>query len=421
MGNLDATTRAQDHLRARADAGDASSVRGAAEGLVVEGKLREAQRLEGLCVLVGGIAHDFNNLMTAVLANAARASSMSERGSALGDAIQQIRVAGERAATLSASLLACVGRAPTEVADVDFNKLVGDTARIVRSIAARSVVIVAELADEPVFVRAAAAQLSQVVMNLVMNGAEAIGAEPGAVRLGTSVVDVDGASGAARRWVGDAPATGRYARLRVADTGSGMNADVASHIFDPFFSTKSARRGFGLSSVLGIVRSHGGFLALDTNEGRGTIFEVLLPLGEPAPLPPKSAPSPVTTSPVRGRVLFVDDEPMIRRVAQAILLDAGFDSDPVEEGDTALARFAEAPGAYCAVIIDHTMPGLRGDEVIRRLRSLRPGVPVVHASGFRDVYDGLERLENVVFLPKPYDPTQLILALREALGFLPSP
>ena len=232
--------------------------------------LLESRKMESLGVLAGGIAHDFNNLLVGVLGNTSLALAALPEDSPARRFLERIERAGQRAADLVRQMLAFAGRARFVVRPLDLNGLTRETAELLEVTLPRQVALLLELAPELPPVEGDAAQLRQIVMNLVVNGAEAIGESSGSVSLRTGTAEA-----AARRFV----------FLEVRDTGAGMDEATRARIFEPFFSTKFAGRGLGLAAVRGIVRGHGGELEVTSEPGRGSCFRVLLPAGEGAPLP----------------------------------------------------------------------------------------------------------------------------------------
>ncbi|HVJ14881.1 MAG TPA: ATP-binding protein, partial [Polyangiaceae bacterium] len=329
----------------------------------LEDKMRQAQKLESLGTLAGGIAHDFNNIVTSVLANATLAETMLEGGPALAEVVHDIRVAAERAASLNASLLAYVGQAPTTLETLDLHDCVRAAVRMLRPLIDRAVRIDLPPAGEPPLVRADPGQLSQIMVNVITNAAQAMPEGGGIVQVETGVAHYLGATD--RAWLPTAPPPGRYAFLRVTDDGVGMTADVIDRMFDPFFSTKGPGRGLGLSATLGIVKRHGGALCIDSEPGRGTRFEVVLPLAEPRREEKRAAPGPTapqtTTQP--GVVLFCDDEPLIRQLGKRILEREGYEVVLASTGEQALEELSAARERFSVLVVDHSLPGLRGDKV----------------------------------------------------------
>ena len=379
----------------------------------LEGQLRQRQRLESLGLLVGGIAHDLNNIVTSVLANASFAEAMVEPGSTLEEIIRDIRAAGDRARALNCSLLAYAGRAAARVEAIDLRRVVDDTVRLVAPLLDKSVRVeraCARVAD----IRGDGTQLAQVVLNLITNAAEAIGARPGRVLVRTAPCRFDPGE-RATRWIGSAPGAGDYVLLEVTDDGCGMPDDVLERIFDPFFTTKSEGRGLGLSALLGIVNRHDGHLGVETAVGRGTTFRVLLPPALELSPALGSARAPPATRPLAsGRVLVVDDEAGIREVGRRILGTAGYEVVVAANATAALSLFQSDPGSFAAAVLDRSMPGMKGPELARRLRALRPRLPIVQSSGCQDTTNVGLNEEAAVVLAKPYSADELIEAVARA-------
>lgn len=239
-------------------------------------QLEESRKLESLGVLAGGIAHDFNNLLTVVLANGRFVQREGNANSEAKHALEDALDAAERAARLTRQLLAYAGRREPEVRAIDVSEHARSVSHILRSAVPRSVSLELELDDELPFVHADVVQLEQVIMNLVLNGVDAIGDGPGTLRVATFAIDVDRARIAT--WTAsEGLETGTYVCLEVSDTGCGMDADTRGRIFDPFFTTKAHGHGLGLSAVLGLVRGHDGGVSIESRPGEGTTIRVFLP------------------------------------------------------------------------------------------------------------------------------------------------
>jgi signal transduction histidine kinase/CheY-like chemotaxis protein len=379
-----------------------------------QAQLLQVQKLESLGVLAGGIAHDFNNLLTAILGGASAASLVLPPESPAQPHLRDTVLAVRRAADLTRQLLAYSGKGRFDVRPVDLSAVVRDIARLLETSVPRSVQLLLQLSDALPAVEADVVQLQQVVMNLVINGAEAIGDRSGTVTITTSARDVDEASVrgvlAAR---GIAP--GRCVHLEVRDTGSGMDEATREKIFDPFFTTKFAGRGLGLAAVLGIVRAHGGAVQVDSSPGHGTTFGILLPASsEPAVVRRESDLAGYRAA---GQlVLVVDDDVGVRAALGRLLELFGF--KVVEaEGGRAAVRIAEARPELRLVILDMTMPEMSGEATFRELRRIRPGLPVVLSSG----YDEVEASRRFVskglagFLHKPFTTADLVRCVSGAL------
>ena len=382
----------------------------------VETKLQETQKLESLGVLAGGLAHDFNNLLTGVLGNASLARMELSASSPLLPCIEQIEAAAMRAADLCKQMLAYAGKGRFVIQDVDLNALVKETTHLLQASIGKGVVLKFDFADRLPAVRADATQLRQIVMNLVINSSEAIAGRSGVVTIVTGLVQADRDYLDSALAVSDLP-EGDYVFLEVTDTGSGMEPEIGARIFDPFFSTKFTGRGLGLAAVLGIVRSHGGTLKVDSEPGRGTTFRILLPAaGDPATLP---AAPPAARDPWHGagRVLVVDDEESVLVAIRRMLESIGFTVLTAGDGRKAVELFRTDQAAIRAVLLDFTMPHLDGKGTFRELRQIRPDVRVLLMSGF----DEQEAVNSFVgkglagFLQKPFRVEDLRARMKEIL------
>jgi PAS domain S-box-containing protein len=380
----------------------------------LEERLRQRQRLESLGVLVAGIAHDLNNITTSVLANASLAERSVAPGTDVAVMLRDIRVAAERARSLNSALLAYAGKAPTQTSVVDVARVADETLRLVSALEPKSVQLV-RVTEGDLRVRADAAQLGQVLLNLLTNAADAIGPGPGTVLLETrklTVGDGESAEPLPGRWVASSPPPGRYALVRVRDDGCGMNPAMVEKIFDPFFTTKEQGRGLGLSVVLGILQ-RAGHLRIDTQPGRGTTFDLLLPLA-PDDVALPSVPSSPAAARARldGRVLFVDDEAPIRSISRRILEEVGHEVVLAADAEEALSVFRADPAAIAVAVLDYTMPGMNGRDLARRLRAIRPELPIVQASGLYQTEE--DDGANLVFLAKPFLAAELEGAIAAA-------
>jgi PAS domain S-box-containing protein len=396
-----------------------------AERLAGERKMLEGQKLESLGVLAGGIAHDFNNLLTIILGHVTLAELQLPDDSSVRSNLGQIKAGSLRAAELCRQMLAYSGRGRFVVGPIDLSELVQSTVPLLRLSISKQASLRFALAPGLPCVEADATQLRQILMNLVINASDAIGSRPGTITITTGLRRVDEAllRGAVYH---SAVAGGDYVLLEVADTGCGMTPETRARIFDPFFSTKFTGRGLGLAAVLGIVRGHRGALLVESTPGQGSTFRLLLP-SSPAgtvPLPLQGEGVAISQEPPwrhAGRVLLADDEEAVRLVSSDILESFGLEVDAVADGATALACLETASVPYDAVLLDLTMPGLGGDEVLRRLRERWPRLPVVLMSGYVE-QDAVQRFGGAldgatVFLQKPFS----LEAVREKLRHLLSP
>jgi PAS domain S-box-containing protein len=388
-------------------------VRAEEEQIRLEAQLRQAQKLESLGVLAGGIAHDFNNLLMTILGSTHLAAKAVAPDSGAQEHLKRIRGAARRAADLTGLLLAFAGHVPPTLEPVNLSELIRRMTELLTLSVSKKATLQWDLAEPLVRVEGDPSQLSQVVLNLVTNASEALGGGSGTIVVRTGEKDCTRGD-LLRSCLGDNLPEGRYVFLDVSDTGAGMDEATQSRIFDPFFSTKFAGRGLGLATVLGILRGHKGAIRVESNLGCGSTFRVLLPQGK------VERAAPHTTRECWGssrRVLLVDDDPDVREVAERMLRDLGFDVTTAADGREALEEFRASSDTISAVVLDMTMPGLGGEEVLAAIHHARPDIPVVLMSGFSRRYAAARIGSEApsAFLQKPFEPQDLAAALRSAL------
>jgi PAS domain S-box-containing protein len=383
-----------------------------------EERLREAQKLESIGLLAGGIAHDFNNLLTGILGNASLAQELLPPGSRAASILEAVVTAGERAADLTRQMLAYSGKGRFVVEQVNLSRLAREITTLLRASIPKNVSLQLDLAETLPPVEADAGQMQQVIMNLVLNAAEAIGDRQGTVQVLTAAQTVDERF----RWEeldrAEVP-LGRYVRFEVRDTGCGMDEATKARIFDPFFSTKFAGRGLGLAAVAGIIRSHGGVIKLTTAPGRGSTFVVLFPAKAAAVETASFTPPVVVKDEEAARlILIVDDEDVVRRTAASALTFHGYRVRQASSGREGLEILQEENGNISLVLLDLNMPGMSGQETLYELRKLAPDLEVVVSSGY-----GEEQAMNLFsgqqvsgFIQKPYTSARLLEKIGRALS-----
>ena len=371
---------------------------------------REQHRLESIGMLAGGIAHEFNNLLTGIIGNGSLIAEVTPAGSESADRVEDLLRAADRAAELTRQLLAYSGRGRFTLDRLDVSAQVSEISGLLHASLPKKVRLNLELAPGLPAVEADRMQIRQAVVDLVANAGEAIGDAPGTVTVTTSARDLDEA--AIQQEIPDANiGPGRFVMLTVRDTGSGMAENVRARIFEPFFTTKFLGRGLGLPAVQGVVRGHGGGIAVDSAPGKGTVMKLYLPAaGEVAKL--REAPA---AAPNAGRrvVLVVDDEDMVRKVARAALEKRGYTVITAEDGEAAVRAFSEQAGNIAAVLMDMTMPVMGGEEATARIRRIRPDVPVIASSGYSRS-EAMERFGPQVsaYIQKPYTAGKLGTAVE---------
>ncbi len=379
----------------------------------IEEQLGQSQRLQAVGELAGGIAHDFNNLLTAILGAAddllARTESEADR-----EDLTQIRASAERGAALVRQLLAFSRQQTLQPRVIALNDAIQHAAKLLERLLGQGVSLNLELEEPGRMVRIDPTQLDQVLVNLAVNAGHAM-PQGGRLTIGASPRLIL----RPEKFGGETVPPGRYACLWVRDTGNGIPPDILPRIFEPFFTTKreAGGTGLGLSTVHGIVRQSGGYMAAESTPGAGTIFRILLPRYEEAALWQGEAPPPPATPPATpaatttGRtVLLVDDEAPVRRLAERALRRQGFDVIAAASAEDALEELARKNpvAALACVISDVVMPGLDGPALVRQLRTTWPNLPAILMSGYADatLRDSLQA-DDIRFLPKPFSMAEL--------------
>ncbi|MCC6671768.1 MAG: MASE1 domain-containing protein [Planctomycetes bacterium] len=386
---------------------------------VLDRRLQEVQKIESLGVLAGGVAHDFNNLLTGILGSATLARADLAPDHPARTSVDQIVSAAHRAADLCRQMLAYSGKGRFQVQRLDLSALIEASRDLLVLTAGHRPAVRVELTRNLPAVEADPTQIRQVVMNLLHNSADALGERPGTIHLRTGAETLR-AEDLHELVLGAERPPGPYVWFEVEDDGPGIQEDVLPRIFEPFFTTKFTGRGLGLAAALGIVRGHRGAIRVRSNEGRGATIRIYLPAvatpAEPVPEPPRPADGNGWRG--EGTILIVDDEDAVRVVLARMARALGLQTLEARGGEEALTCYAARPRAIRAVLLDLTMPGLPGEETLRRLKELDPAAKVVLMSGYSQ-QEALERctgLGPAGFLQKPFTLEDVRERLRAALG-----
>jgi signal transduction histidine kinase/CheY-like chemotaxis protein len=369
-----------------------------------EHHLLQVQRVEAIGWLAGNIAHDFNNLLMIVIGYG---EILQDRANT--QELSELLAAARRASTLTKQLLAFGRRQVMQVQRVDINRAVSQVQTMLARVIGPEIRLTTTLDASVPSVEVDPGQLEQVLVNLAMNARDAM-PTGGALRVETAVLDVT-------RPYFQMP-SGRYVRLSVTDTGSGMPPDVLSQIFEPFFTTKGNRgTGLGLSSVYGIVKQSGGYIWCDSSPGQGTTFTIYLKPADGIPEP--EVPSPPSHERAAGgdeRVLVVDDEPAVRRLLARILRSRGYDVFETEDAHSALALMSSANRPMDLVVTDIVMPSMSGVRLAEQIRAQWPEVKILFVSGFPSSNAlPASDMSSIALLGKPFTPDQIEAKVRELL------
>ena len=376
----------------------------------LEEQLRHAQKMEAIGRLSGGIAHDFNNLLTAIRGYS-ELLMIALVGSPLRADVEEIFNAAERAATLTGQLLAFSRRQILSPEIIVLNQRVMEMSRMLNRLIGEHIAIDLHLATDLWSVRADAAQLEQVLVNLALNARDAM-ADGGRLAIETANRELAAADALALD-----VAPGPFVELLVRDTGVGIPLDVQGRIFEPFFTTKpkGAGTGLGLSMVYGFVRQSGGAVTVTSRPGQGSVFSLVLPRTDDTTAEP---PTPRTLAAARhgtGTILIAEDERALRRLSATVLRQAGYQTIEASDGQQALDLFTVHGRSIVMVVTDVVMPRMGGIELAKRLRKLRPDMPLLFVTGYVDQSEALHEQSTPVLL-KPFSPDALLKAVAAAIA-----
>jgi signal transduction histidine kinase/ActR/RegA family two-component response regulator len=375
----------------------------------IEIALRQSQRLEAIGQLTSGVAHDFNNLLTVVLGNVRQMQKTATDPTA-ARRLTMMAEAAERGAKLTAQMLAFSRRQKLELKPVDLNETVSKMRDLLQSTMGGSVRIETVLASRLWPAMIDPTQIELAILNLAINARDAM-AVGGALTVETANVTL----GMPNR--PEEPSAGEYVAISVSDTGSGMTDDVLEKAFEPFFTTKDIGHGsgLGLSQVFGLAKQSGGGVRIDTRLGEGTSVKIYLPRAAAATLTEERSESrSIPQSSGKRLILVVDDDSAVREVTASILHDLGYGVIEAGSGRAALdALDHSAP--VDLVLLDFAMPGMNGAEVAREIRSRRPHLPVLFATGYADA-EALTEASETRIIHKPFVEQELADKLRKALG-----
>ena len=375
-------------------------------------QLLQSQKMEAVGRLAGGIAHDFNNLLTAILGCAEMLAGSVAPGSVDASDVETILDAGRRAAGLTRQLLSFSRRQVTEMVALDLKASVLSIETLLRRTLGADLTLSLSLPTPPAWIKGDVGQIGQVLLNLSVNAGEAM-PNGGALTISVSVEELV----APRVSDHDTVPPGSYALLRVADTGSGMDADVLKRILEPFFTTKELGTGLGLSTVYGIVKQCEGYLCVDSVPGRGSVFDLYFPSAAPPPAESAQAGFSGSPSEASETVLIVEDEDEVLTLAVRALESQGFTVLTARNAAEALAVSAAHRGEIQLLLTDVVMPGLTGPELARALLARRPKTRVLYMSGYADgnLATGGVLPDGVDLLQKPFQLAELRERVRRAL------
>ncbi len=386
----------------------------------LENEVRELQKMEALGTLSGGIAHDFNNLLAGIRCNLDLVGREVEPDTRAHQSLDDARLIVDRAAGIVRQLLAFSQGSQDCGRRVDVNSFVEDSVRMIREMVEKQMHLALDLSPDVGEIIADTNQLTQVVVNLVVNARDALLSEPlltttsPEIRVATSLVRRYAPAGGARGSPGNTP----WVRISVEDNGPGMDETTRQRAIDPFFTTKPRGRGTGLGLPIayGIAKRHGGWLEVESTRGHGTCVSIHLPHADGCTLRVERRPDAPQTLTGQETVLFVDDEAMLRKAVALTLGELGYEVLTAPDGQAGLAMLEAEHGRIDVVLLDVNMPGLSGERVLERVVSQWPEKPVIVTSGYADA-SSVRLLEAgaAAFLPKPFDERSLGATIRSVV------
>ncbi|MFZ4620736.1 MAG: PAS domain S-box protein [Bacteroidota bacterium] len=394
-------------------------VRDIIERKIQENTLLQSQKLKSIGTLAGGIAHDFNNLLNAVLGQSSLALNKLPKESPAANHITKAIKASERVAELTKQLLAYSGKGRFVITEIDLNTLVKENVQIFEISIPKTAKIQYDFASPSLHIRGDIGQMQQVIMNLIINAGEAMDSNPGTITIRTNKIELPENNYEYSKYTVAPLPAGSYALLQVKDTGTGIGEETLTRIFEPFFSTKFTGRGLGLAAVLGIIKGHKGGIRIESEEGKGTTFEIVLPLI--APLQMTEVPQKEDHSTVNGKgntILVIDDEASVIELLEDVLPEFNFNvisaSDPLK----GIEIYQREHKNISLVVLDYSMPNMDGKTTFMELLKINKDVKVLLCSGYSEEETlsvfGTERPAG--YFQKPYKPKALVQRVAEIIS-----
>ena len=390
------------------------SVRDLRERKELEKRLQQAHKMEAIGTLAGGIAHDFNNTLMPIIANTQMALMEIPDGSSVRPLLEVALKAGNRAKGLVNQILTFSRLADQEQQPVQMSILTKETVKLLKSTLPSTIKIKPHIQAASDTVIADPSQLHQIVLNLCTNAAHAMREKGGELEVSLTDIDLDSEAAAAHSDL----RAGRYVRLTVSDTGHGMDRAVMERIFDPFFTTKGPREGtgIGLSTVYGIVKTHGGAITVHSEPQKGSMFHVYLPLSDIVVTDEVSTTEPLPMG--TKHILLVDDEEWVLTSIQLMLEGLGYKVTALNRSSEALDTFRAQPEQFDLVITDITMRDMTGEVLAKELIAIRPDIPIILCAGYNERISK-EKAEEIgveAYLMKPIEVDEMADTIRTALG-----
>lgn len=394
-------------------------IRAQEENRRLERQVLHSQKLESLGIMAGGIAHDFNNLLSGIIGYVDLAEMQLAENASPATSLQEIREIALRMAALSRQMLAYSGKGNFIIETADLNQVIRDSLSLLKISISKMVKLEVQLSDSPQWIHADISQIHQILLNLLTNASEALGSSPGIITIRTSSKFLEKEDLPNLPWSA-CLVSGNFHILEVEDNGCGMDEETQKRIFDPFFSTKFAGRGLGLAALQGIIRAHKGAVELQSEPGKGSLFRVFLP----ASPPPKKESLPQPDFPVPPKIplplhaLIIEDEDIVKNFLLQSLKKRGITTLTADNGIDGLRLFQESHEEIHLILLDWTMPGLSGLDVLKEIRSTHPHIPIILMSGYSpdDFLQLPPELHPTRFLHKPFSAASLFTEIHLAIS-----
>lgn len=379
----------------------------------LESELQETHKRESIGTLAGGIAHEFNNLLGVIIGNTELSMETIPDYNPALDCMKEVLNASHRAKDVVRQILSFARKTPADRTPIQIGDVVKDSLKLLQSTIQKSIQIKEKILCTFEVILGNATEISQVLMNLCKNSEQAMKEGVGEIEVVLEPVLIDGQKACQYENI----AAGKYVKLSVRDSGEGIDSKILNRVLEPYFTTKDVDKGLGmgLAVVYGIIKKHDGAIRIQSKMGQGTTVEVLLPIAE-AHAEKKANPSEMLPTGAE-RILFVDDEPSLVRLAVLMLEQQGYEVAGLTSSKEALALFQKEPDSFDLVITDMSMPDLPGDMLIREILKIRPRIPVILSSGHSDRIDGgmIEDLSIMAYAMKPLNRGELVETVRKVL------
>lgn len=381
--------------------------------------IQDLQRRESIGILAGGIAHDFNNLLASMMGNLSLAKTRMVSDHPAIKNLDRTMVAVERAATLTKQMLAYSGKGRFQSIAIDLVKVVKEHIELFEASLPKNVSIVTHLSPNPVFIKGDPGQIEQIIMNLIINGGEAIGEKNGNVDISVFTIYLtDEELEPFGKYNNKEMISGEYALFQVVDNGIGIREETIAKIFDPFFTTKFVGRGLGLSAVLGIIRGHGGGIRVSSKENVGTTFQVIIPLLKADIEEYKIQHSDYDERSLSPTVLVIDDEQYIIDMTNDIFESKKYHHYSAVDPVKGISLFKDYWQSIDLVILDYAMPKMNGKEVLIELLKINPAIKVIMSSGYseEELIHLMGDIKPSAFIQKPHRPEKLLSLITTVLN-----